>query len=81
MTTEPLEDVYDRIADLCTLLRTIKTGGARCIGFQPGLKGYLALFDHPLVNTTLALAVSDVTAERVTEKIVGAARARFESGD
>jgi hypothetical protein len=67
-----------RVKSLCAILRSVQFGGGQIVGFQPGPNCYLVLFCHPLSDTTLALPVSELTQERVTEKIVRAVEARFQ---
>lgn len=64
-----LQDVSAQIGELCRVVRIVEVGGGQFVGFQPTPHGYLVLFHDPLVHTTLAVSTSELTAERVREKL------------
>lgn len=77
---DPTKDVRKRIDSLYGVIRTITLGGGEVVGFQPGPQFYLALFRHPLTASTLALPITELTPERVTDTIAQSVQARFDFG-
>lgn len=63
-STTPLE-----ISEICRIVREVQNGGGHFHSFQPTREDYLVLFNHPESRTTLALPISNLSAEAVREKI------------
>ena len=66
------------IGDIYRLVRIEELGGGTFCGFQPGLKEYVILFTHPLSGSTLAVNISELTADNVRQKIFAAVQERFQ---